>query len=96
MAETDCPNFDPAHAADPVMVAAHELSHALGCGAGAEIPYRELGELLRQDVAAGALVPGAREIEVLAGNCEEVEDADDIARVNALYPATAARIDSEF
>lgn len=96
MPELDGPNFDPAHADDPVMVAAHGLSHALGCGAGAEIPYRDLGELLRQDVAAGAPAPGEREIEVLAGNCEETEDAADIARVNALYPATSARIDAEF
>lgn len=96
MDKTLCPNFDPAHAHDPVMVAAHDLSHALACGAGAEIPYRELGELLRQDVSAGAPVPGEREIEVLAGNCEETEDSADIARVDALYPMTVARINAEF
>jgi len=97
MDKPTCPAFDPAHANDPAMVVAHDLSHSLICDHGGSPGYRVLGELLRADMAAGAPLPTARDIEALVGLCEDdPEDAADIERVDRLYSLTVARINEEF
>lgn len=92
-----CPDFSPEHVGDPVMESAHELSHALFCDSGMEVPYLELAEALRLDVAAGADPQlSERALEVLSGACCLDDDADaaEIASVDARYPRLAALIDA--